>query len=458
MAGKWLRARQTKYAAYATVYILVVVTIVVVVNVLANRYNRSWDSTANKRYTLSDQTAKIVRDLKQDAHIKYYDQTSRFAGARDLLDRYSNLSSRVQVQYIDPDKDPQVARAAGITSYGTAIIEIGDKKEQAKNVTEEGISGAFIRVLKNTVRNVCFVTGSGEHRIDDTERTGFSNFKDMLTKDNYTSRSISLLQEPNIPADCTVIVLGGPTTEYQPNAVTSIQKFVESGGRALMLLDPPLKMGKPAVADNDALSAVLASWGVTLSKDLILDLNPLGQLAGVGPQVALVNKYNFHPIVSGMNGVATGFPLARTMQTKNMDKTAVQQLFSSSESSLATENLASASFNPQDPKNKKGPLPLGAAGTFTTDKPDKEGRFVVIGNSQWAANSFLAFNGNGDLALNAMNWLSSDEDLISIRPKPPEDRQLTMTTNQMRWVRISSQFLLPLVVVLAGVSVWWRRR
>jgi len=146
------------------------------------------------------------------------------------------------------------------------------------------------------------------------------------------------------------------------------------------------------------------------------------------------------------------------MQTKNMDKTTVQQLFSSSDSSLATENLSSAAFNPQDPQNKKGPLPLAAAGTFSTGQPDKEGRFVVVGNSQWAANSFIDFNGNSDLAMNAMNWLSSDEDLISIRPKPPEDRQLMMTSNQMRWVRISSQFLLPLVVVLAGVSVWWRRR
>jgi ABC-type uncharacterized transport system involved in gliding motility auxiliary subunit len=429
-----------------------------VINVLANRYNRSWDTTANKRFTLSDQTAKIVSDLQQDAVIKYYDQTSRFGGARDLLDRYSNLSSRVKVQYIDPDKDPQVARAAGITSYGTAIVEIGDKKEQAKGITEEGISGAFIRAVKNTIRTVCFVTGSGEHRMDDTERTGYSNFEDLLTKDNYTSKSISLLQDPNIPPDCTVIVLGGPTTDYLPNAVDSIQKYVEAGGRALILLDPPLKMGRPTIADNDALAKVLADWGVTLAKDVILDLNPLGQLAGVGPQVALVSKYAFHPIVSEMNGVATGFPLARSMQTKNMDKTTVQQLFSSSDSSLATENLASAAFNPQDPQNKKGPLPLAAAGSFATGQPDKEGRFVVVGNSQWAANSFIEFNGNSDLAMNAMNWLSSDEDLISIRPKPPEDRQLMMTSNQMRWVRISSQFLLPLVVVLAGVSVWWRRR
>jgi ABC-type uncharacterized transport system involved in gliding motility auxiliary subunit len=458
MADTWLRARQTKYAAYATVYILVVVTIAVVVNVLADRYNRSWDATANKRYTLSDQTAKIVHGLKQDADIKYYDQTSRFAGARDLLDRYSNLSSRVHVQYIDPDKDPQLARAAGVTAYGTAIVQIGDKKDQAKGITEEGITGSFIRDLKDTPRNVCFVTGNGEHQIDDTQRTGFSNFKELITKDNYTSKSISLLQDPNVPADCATIVLAGPTTDYQAAQVSAIQKYVESGGRALFLLDPPLKVGKPVVADNDKLTTVLMSWGVTLDKDVILDLNPLGQAAGVGPQVALVNKYMFHPIVSGMNGTATGFPLARSMQTKNMDKTVVQQLFQSSDTTLATENLSSQEFNPSDPKNKKGALPLAAAGTFTTDKPDKQGRFVVVGSSQWAANSFLSFNGNGDLALNIMNWLSSDEDLISIRPKPPEDRPLYMTANQMNWMRISSQFLLPMIVVLAGVSVWWSRR
>jgi ABC-type uncharacterized transport system involved in gliding motility auxiliary subunit len=458
MAGKWLRARQTKYAAYASVYILVVLTIAVVVNVLANRHNRSWDSTANKRYTLSDQTAKIVNDLTQDAHIKYYDQTGRFPQARDLLDRYANLSSRVQVEYIDPDRNPQVARAAGITSYATAVVEIGDKKEQAQSLTEEGISGAFIRALKDTVRTICFVSGSGEHRIDDFERTGFSNFKDMLTRDNYESKSISLLQQSEIPADCTVIVIGGPSIEYQSTAVAAIQKYVEAGGRALFLLDPPLKMGRPTIADNDALTAVLAEWGVTLSKDLILDLNPMGQLAGVGPQVALVSTYTYHPIVGEMRGIATGFPLARSMQTKNMDKTTVQQLFSSSDSSLATSDLSSPTFDPQNPSNQKGPLPLGAAGTFDTGQPDKEGRFVVIGNSQWAANSFIDFNGNGDLALNAMNWLSSDEDLISIRPKPPENRNINMTANQLRWVRISSQFLLPLIVIMAGVSVWWRRR
>ena len=111
-----------------------------------------------------------------------------------------------------------------------------------------------------------------------------------------------------------------------------------------------------------------------------------------------------------------------------------------------------------DPKNKKGPLTIAAAGTYNTGKENSQGRFVVVGSSSWAANGFLNFNGNSDLALNTMNWLSSDEDLISIRPKAPEDRRITMTRAQLSWVRATSQFMLPMIVVIAGVFVWLKRR
>jgi len=191
---------------------------------------------------------------------------------------------------------------------------------------------------------------------------------------------------------------------------------------------------------------------------LILDLNPIGQMAGLGPQVALVTSYSSQPIVSEMKGTATGFPLSRSMDIKNADKTTVQNLFDSSGSSLATSNLSSSSVDIRDPKNKKGPLTIAAAGTYNTGKQNSEGRFVVVGSSSWAANGFINFNGNNDLALNAVNWLSSDEDLISIRPKAQEDRRITMTRGQLNFVRATSQFVLPLVVVVAGMAVWWKRR
>ncbi len=456
--ANFLHARQTKYAAYATLYIVVIIAIIATANVLADRYNKSYDATANKRYSLSDQTAKIVKGLKQDATITYYDQSTHFQTAKDQLDQYANLSPKVHVAYVDPEQKPQLARAANIKNYGTTVVEIGGKKDEAKSLNEEGITGAFIRILKNNTRTVCFVTGSGEHQIDDSQRSGYSRFKDLLGKDDYEAKAISLLQKAEVPSECTVVVVAGPSGDYQQPEVDALKKFVEEGGRALFMLDPPLKIGRSEIADNDALTGLLSSWGVTPQKDLILDLNPIGQLAGLGPQVALVTSYDTQPIVAEMKGTATGYPLSRSLEVKNEGKSTVEKLFSSSDSSLATTKLNSPDVDPNDPKNKKGPLVLAAAGSYSTGKENSQGRFVVVGSSGWVANSFIPFNGNRDMALNMMNWLSSDEDLISIRPKEPEDRRITMTRSQLNWVRMTSQFILPLIVIFAGVSVWWKRR
>jgi ABC-type uncharacterized transport system involved in gliding motility auxiliary subunit len=458
MASSWLKARQTKYAAYAATYILVVIGVVVAINVLADRFNKSYDATSNKRYSLSEQTAKIVKGLKQDATITYFNQSSRFRDGKDLLDQYATLSPKVKVEYIDPDKNPQAAKEAGIRNLGTAVVQIGERKEEAKSMTEEGLTGAFIRDLKSTTRTVCFLEGSGEHRLDDSDKEGLSRLKDLLAKDNYETKAIDLLQKAEVPGDCTTLVVAGPTRNYVQPEVDAIKKYVEGGGRALVLMDAPLKMGRSEIADNDALANVLQSWGVTLNKDLILDLNPLGQIVGLGPQVALVTSYGSQPIVNDMKGTATGFPLSRSMEIKSTDKTTVDKLFDSSSTSLATTNLNSSSVNVNDAKNKKGPMTIAAAGTYNTGKENSQGRFVVVGSSSWLANGFISFNGNNDLALNAINWLSSDEDLISIRPKEREDRPITMTGAQLSWVRAVSQFLLPMIVVVAGVGVWLKRR
>src|SRR6476646_6660086 len=209
--ASWLKARQTKYAAYATVYILVAIAIVTVANVLADRYNKTYDATSNKRYSLSDQTAKIVKGLKQDANVTYFNQTKEFREGKDLLDQYANLSHKVHVKYVDPDKNPEVAREAGIRSLGTAVVQVSAKHEEAKSMTEEGITGAFIRDLKSTTRTVCFASGSGEHQLDNSDREGMSKFKEVLSKDNYESKSVDLLTKAEVPSDCTTFVIAGPT-------------------------------------------------------------------------------------------------------------------------------------------------------------------------------------------------------------------------------------------------------
>jgi ABC-type uncharacterized transport system involved in gliding motility auxiliary subunit len=255
-----------------------------------------------------------------------------------------------------------------------------------------------------------------------------------------------------------VLVVAGPTGDYIQPEVDAIKKYVEGGGRAFFMLDPPLKIGRKEISDNQPLTNLLAAWGVTADKDLLLDENPVAQLVGLGPEVPLVTTYESHAIVNDLTGTATGFPISRSLQIKNADHTSVSKLFGTSTNSFSTYNLSSADIRIDPNKDKQGPFTLAAAVTYETGKPNSQGRVIVVGNSRWAANSFLKFNGNRNLMLNMMNWLSSDEDLISIRPKEQEDRRINLTRAQFLMVRSVSQFLLPLIVIIGGVMVWAKRR
>src|SRR6267378_8045770 len=189
MAPAWLKARQTQYTAYASVYILVVLAVLAAMNFLANRYDKSFDSTANKQFSLSDQTIKVVKGLKTDVQLTYFGAQNDFRTARDTLDRYSSLSPKLHVAYIDPERKPQVAKAAGYRSDATVIVENGARRESAKSLSEEELTGALIRSLKSDERTVCVLSVAGERSIDDTDAAGYSIFKQFLERDNYKVRT-----------------------------------------------------------------------------------------------------------------------------------------------------------------------------------------------------------------------------------------------------------------------------
>ena len=450
-------ARQARFGATAGVYTLVIIAILVLVNWLANRYNKTYDTTSNKRYTLSQETKKVVNNLKSDATITYIDKSSGFEGARGMLDRYKNLSPKVKVQYLDYQKNPTIAKAYGLRFPGTAYVKLGDRTEEAKSLTEEGITGAFLKDLKG-VRRVCFVTGSKEHAIDSSDSGGLSQFKTLLERDNYQSQATTLLDKTEVPRECNVVVVAGPQSDYTANEVSALKTYVEKGGRAMFLLDPPLDFGREHVADNTQLTNLLASWGVTADKDLVLEQNPMGQLFGYGPEIPLVNSYESHPIVSDLKNSFTGFPVARSLEVKNGNKTTVDKLFSTTDRAFATTKLNSNEINPADKSNKKGPFVLAAAGNYNTGKSNEPGRFVVVGSSGFITNGMLGFQANRDLALNTINWLSSDEDLISIRPKAPEDRRLNVNQRQMNLFFYFDLIAIPLLTILGGVMLYLKRR
>jgi len=164
----------------------------------------------------------------------------------------------------------------------------------------------------------------------------------------------------------------------------------------LFMLDPPLKIGRSEIADNDALGAMLAA-GASRFRGFDPRHESNRPVGWVGPQVALVTTYASQPIVSEMKGTATGFhsfaPWTLKTRHSSVDKP-IQ--FRRIRASLTTK-LNSPDIDPNDRKTK-GPADDRRRGQLHTGKENSQGRFVVIGSSAWAANSFLNFNGNRDLA------------------------------------------------------------
>src|SRR5437879_5254673 len=448
MALAWLKARQTQYTAYASVYILVVLAVLAAVNFLANRYDKSYDSTTNKQFSLSDQTIKIVKGLKRDVQFNYFGPQNEFRMARDTLDRYSGLSPKLRVTYIDPERKPKIAKPAGFRPDATVIVDSGTRREGAKSLSEEELTGALIRSLKSEERTVCALSAAGEHSIDDSDAAGYSLFKQLLERDNYKVRtetlrpvatsdnkSLTLGQAPTVsslevPKSCTVLVVAGPKSDYPAPVVSAIKAFVEGGGRALFLLDTPLRLGNSdPPTENEDLLKLLGDWGVTANKDLALDLSGVGQIFRLGPEVPLILGYESHPITQPLTRVPTAYPLSRSLDTKSSGKTSLSKLVDTTDASIATTSIsARGAVDPS--KGKKGPLTLAVAGTLSGSS---QGRFVVLGTSLAAQNSIAGSRslGNRDLMVNIVNWLSSDEDLISIRPQAPEDRPLNMTSPRL---------------------------
>jgi ABC-type uncharacterized transport system involved in gliding motility auxiliary subunit len=461
MTAAWLKKRQTKYGAYLAVYVLIVLAILSAGNYLAQRYNKTLDTTSNKVFSLSDQTKKIVGNLTQDVKIYYFDQSSRIQESRfgpspkDLLERYDNLSHRVAVEFVDPIKNPKRALDMKVSSAGTTIIEVGGRREEAKTLSEEQVTNALIRALKTDKRAACFLGGHGEHELESSDPNGFSGAKEALENSNFTTKEVSLLEkEAVVPKECTVLVVGGPRTELVEVETGAIKKYIEGGGRAMILVDPPTK----GVATANV-TKLLADLGVKVNNDLVVDLSGIGQLFGADALSPLVAKYESHPIVREMRNVASLFPLARSVEPgDSKDKITVEKLFATTPRSFGTTDLASREIKIDPKKDKAGPLSLGVAGTYRTDKEGQQGRYVVVGSSSFASNTALGFGGNRDLFLNMMSWLSSDEDLISIRPKDPEDRRLTLSASQMRTIFYTSIITLPLLIIVSGTWVWWRRR
>lgn len=438
------------------VYTLAGIAILVLANWFVSRHDRRWDFTPNQKYSLSPQTVKFLKGLNQNVDVYVFDQERNMRAHHDLLDNYSVQTNHLSVHYVDPDRQPMLARQYAVRTDGTIVVAAGDRHFEAKSADEEGVTNALVRVLKGE-KTIYFIQGHGERDLESTERGGYDHLVKQLENENFQAKPLVLLQKMEIPSDCALLIVAGPTNDYLTQEVDVIRKFVSAGGRAMFMLDPG------AVLPN--LSGLLSEWNVSPQNDLVIDMNPVAQIFGTEPTMPLIVKYGTSPITEPLARTASLFPITRSFSVGKDSKPGVS---TDSLCETSGDSYGIADFDPKvhtitvgyrEGKDFKGPLPVAVSGSLAGGGDKKlEGRFVALGTSSIAANLYLGFQGNRDLIMNMVSWLAQEEDLISIRPKPADSQHLNITSNQMSKILILGVLGLPLLIIFVGTAVWWQRR
>jgi len=459
-----LNSRSTKFGANAAAMVIFIFGILIVINILAARFSARLDSTSAKMFSLAEQTKKVLKNLDSDVQVIGFFKTGEEGQLKERLIEYAHFSPRLKYEFVDPDKKPGITKKYNVTSYNTVVITSQGKEEKINTTTEEDITNAIISVTRDGVKKIYFTTAHGERDYDDTGEKGFSTARELIEDENYLVDKLMLASAgTDIPEDCAVLIVAHPKTDLFPTEVAKIDSFASRGGKVLFLLDTD----SPASYTN-----LVKKWGFDVGNDIVVDASGIGQLFGAGPTIPIVNNYADHAITEQLNGVMTFYPETRSVfkaDDADADITFTEIAKTSAQSWAEGGSLASGEISFDANQDKQGPVSVFAVAEKTADnaiaQEDKYGlsgdvktRIAVAGDADFASNSYIKVQGNSDMFLNAVSWLAQEEDLISVRPKDPEDRRLNITQKQSKMMLWLGLVLLPLSVFVLGIVVYRKRK
>lgn len=454
---KALTSRTAAYTFNTLTVAILVVSILGVLNFLGQRYPGKLDLTKNKLNTVSDQTTKLVKGLAKDLNVSFYSKVGVREKFRPLFDNYKAMNPKFKVEYIDPDKEPTRAKAAGVNKYDTAVLQYGELNQKVEDPNEEKLTNALSKLLKDKKPTVCYVTGHGEKPFTG-QQDGFDAAKKGLEDQSYAVKEINLAQEAKVPADCDTLVMIGTNKALFANEAKSLDEYLSNGGRAAIALDMDLK-GADLPKE---ISATLSKWYVKSPKYLIVD--PFSRMLGVDASVPILATFSKEVSITKDFQTNCFFPFARPLEiiTGAPDTLKVKWLGQTTPKSVAIKDLSGIASGQVKVKDQdlKGPLNaiVSVDGKLKDSKASRNTRLVIFGSAHFATNNYSRYGGNMDLFLNSVSWLVEDENSISIRAKEDDAGQVNLTAATglvIFWITV---VILPLIIATMGIVIWIRRK
>ncbi len=477
-------------------YTLGMVGVFVALAYLSVRFPVRFDLTTTKAFSLSEPTVQMLKRLDKPVHVVFFNDPMM----RDTVEIYQQMAretDKLTVEFYDPMLNPAQARMRGVEFAGTAIYESEGRKMQVNGPTETDIANGIVRISQGVQQTVCFLDGHGEPdpfsleshdhsegnpghthgigaKVVNHERHGMAKARNGLETLNYAVKKISLLQAGADLKQCTVLVIAGPKSPLLETEIKAIDRYLDEGGNSFFMLDPFIRTG---------LEPVVREFGVILDDDIVID-----EASHFWTDVSspAVTDYNRHEITRDLP--LTFYPGARSLSPtpQRVPGTSVRPVVNSSKSSYGGTNRDRVEFNKE--KDQAGPLTIMVAvnrkpefvdsteavtGDYkvkNAERPSplqpgaqpaahiKNSRVIVVGDSDFATNSFFHILGNGTLFLNAVNYLAAQENLIGLEPRTFDLPRVNLSNRQMKGTFVLSIILIPALMAVVGIVVWWRRR
>lgn len=480
---------------------LIGLCLLVMVNYINSRHYHRFDLTLQNRYSLSDKTKAVIGELTAPVEVTVLYQVGRqLDQVRDLLEEYDALAKgKLKIRYIDPARDIDEARmflqSANLDSVemDTVVFKQGDRIKAVPRSDvfeyqynpspygppppplfkgEQAFTSAILTVSQEKQSVIYFSSGHGEKSVEDYDRQrGYSTIATALKRDNYDVRTWNTATDPQVPDDCDVLVIAGPTKPFTPDEAKRIEEYVDNGGKLLLMIDP----AGAGVAADIGLGKLLGDWNIRTRTDVIVldrQIDPFGQQF-ISSKVAAA-EYGYHEITDKIKTLATVYVNATVVEPQtggdNESRHPVTLVKTSKKSWGETDISDRDNIKYDAGRDMKGPLSIGVAVSEGpppgmppgVPPPENGARLVVLGDSDFVVNEMISglftVPGNQDFFLGCVNWLAEKGALVAISPKPPEMRQADLSGKRQVVIFWTSVAGLPALVLVFGGIVWWRRR
>ncbi len=437
-----------------------VVGVLLALAYLSVRYPFRFDLTPEGVYSLSAPTVTMLKRLDKPVHIVFFHDPMM----RETVELYQLVARQnklVSIEFYDPMINPAQARMFGVNFAGTAVIESRGRRLQVNGGSETDIANGILRVSKGATQRVCFLDGHGEpdpfsmeshdhlegapghsHGLGTKyvmhERHGMAKARHALETMNYTVEKLLLLQRANGLAGCAVLVVAGPKIALLPMEIEAVRAHLAAGGNAFFMLDPFVRTG---------LEPVIREYGVVLDDDIVID-----EASHFWADVSspAVSDYNRHQVTRDLP--LTFFPGVRSLSPtpQRVPDTSVVPIVNSSRNSWGQANRERVGF-------VKGRDVPGPNTLMVVALRRPRSRIAVVGDSDFATNSFFHIMGNGTLFLNTVNYLAAQENLIGLQPRTADLPRVNLTNRQMKGTFFLSVVLVPALLAVVGTAVWWKQ-